>query len=158
MGLRNRQTREELTGWTDEQYADFLDDVAEYGLPKACDDRVMTQGAMVRWIAASEARIADYGRALMVRAELAVHEGREIVDGATPDDVGVAKLRVNYRQWEASKWNRERYGERVKVESASAPTPDAGLIGFASELLRLVASRGPERVVEALPAVEEVRI
>lgn len=149
MGARNRMTRDSLAGLTDEDFEAFLDDVAEKGLREACDARIWTQSATLNWIAASETRSDLYGRALKVRAELSIHEGREIVDGATPDDVGVAKLRSSWRQWEASKWNRDRYGERVQVDKTVTIAADAGLIGFAGELLaRLSAPK--ERVVEAI--------
>ncbi len=144
MGRRNSATRRALEKITDEEFADFLDDVAEHGLKYACagehDCRDWTQSATVNWIRASEARSNLYGIALEVRAELAIHEGREIVDGATPDDVSVAKLRGNWRQWEAAKWNRARYGETVKVDHGGTIKFDAGLTVAIGDLLERAAT------------------
>lgn len=111
MGIRNRMTREALAKVDAEEFEAFLDDVADTSLREACESRVWTQSAVLNWISSDEGRSGAYSRALQVRAELAVHEGREIVDKATPEDVGVAKLRSGYRQFEASKWNRARYGD-----------------------------------------------
>lgn len=146
MGIRNRMTRDALRDLGDEEFGAFLDDVADSGLRVACESRQWTQSATLNWIAGSEKRAELYGRALKVRAELAIHEGREIVDGATPEDAGVAKLRSGWRQWEASKWNRERYGERVQVEKSVTLGVDAGLVGFAGELLAKMGGRVIESV------------
>lgn len=144
MGIRNSATRRALAKISDEEFESFLDDVAEHGLKYACagehDCRDWTQSATVNWIRASEARSNLFGIALEVRAELAIHEGREIVDGATPETVSVAKLRGNWRQWEAAKWNRARYGETLKVEHAGTLKIDAGLVMTMGELLERAAT------------------
>jgi len=60
-------------------------------------------------------RMEAYKTALEARADKEVHETLSIADCATPEDIGVAKLRVDTRKWAASKWDRDRYGESSKV-------------------------------------------
>lgn len=60
-------------------------------------------------------RMESYRTALEARADKEVHETLAIADGAKPEDIGVAKLRVDTRKWAASKWDRDRYGESSKV-------------------------------------------
>lgn len=153
MGIRNRMTRESLEKVDAEEFEAFLDDVACEGLRSACETRIWTQSATLNWIAKDEERSALYTRALQVRAEIAIHEGREIVDGATPDDVAVAKLRSGWRQWEASKWNRDRYGEKLDVKHGGAV---GGLTIVLAQLPPAEQEKvlSPERVVATQVAQE----
>ena len=68
-----------------------------------------------RWLNA-EGRMEAYRVALEARADKEAHDVLHIADGATAEEVGVAKLRVDARKWAASKWDRERYGEASKVQ------------------------------------------
>ena len=68
-----------------------------------------------RWLNA-EGRMEAYRLALEARADKEAHDVLHIADGATAEEVGVAKLRVDARKWAASKWDRERYGEASKVQ------------------------------------------
>lgn len=153
MGMRNRLTRESLEKVDAEEFEAFLDDVACEGLKAACESRLWTQSATLNWIAKDEERGRLYTRALQVRAEIAIHEGREIVDGATPDDVAVAKLRSGWRQWEASKWNRDRYGEKLDVKHGGAV---GGLTIVLAQLPPAEQEKvlSPERIVAADVAQE----
>lgn len=63
-----------------------------------------------KWLSA-ENRMEQYLLALEARADAEVHETIGIADGATPEDVGVAKLRVDVRKWAASKWGKRMYGD-----------------------------------------------
>lgn len=67
-----------------------------------------------RWLNA-EGRMESYRVALEARADKEAHDVLHIADGATAEEVGVAKLRVDARKWAASKWDRDRYGESSKV-------------------------------------------
>lgn len=67
-----------------------------------------------KWLS-DGSRMDSYRLALEARADKEVHETLEIADCATPEDIGVAKLRVDTRKWAASKWDRDRYGESSKV-------------------------------------------
>ena len=128
-------TRESLGKLGEEEFEAFLDDVTEVGLKKACEARIWTVGATLNWLEASDDRKLAFERALRARAEIRFHEGGEIVDSASPDDVAVAKLRSAWRRDEAKVWSRERYGDRVAVDKAVTVGVDAGLIGFAGALL-----------------------
>lgn len=146
MGIRNRMTRESLDRLPDEEFAAFLDDVSSEGLRRACEDRAWTMSATLNWIAENEARQSRYDFALKVKAELIAHECLDIVDEDTDKDaVPGAKLRADTRLKLASKWNRDRYGEAVKVQHAGAVRLDAGLVVAMGELLER-ASTG--RLVE----------
>jgi len=80
-------------------------------------------------------------------------EGLEIVDGATPETVGVAKLRSEYRKDLSIAMNKPLFGPTLKVERSVSVTVDAGLLGFASELLLRKSNRIPV-TIEAEPAQE----
>lgn len=57
-----------------------------------------------------------YARAREDQADYLADRIVEIADGATPDDVQVAKLRVDARKWTAAKLKPRKYGERVTNE------------------------------------------
>lgn len=153
MGIRDSMTRDTLSRLTEEGFDEFLDDVVCDGLRAACERRFWTQGATLRWIAKDEERSSQYSKALQVRAEIAIHEGREIVDSATSDDVNVAKLRSGWRQWEASKWNRERYGEKLDVKHQGAVGGLTIVVAQLSDADQALI-RSPERVVEGFAELE----
>lgn len=122
------------------------------------------KGRFVEWFTTTHADL--YDAALKVRAAdmaleaLAISdEQAEVVkeNGETYDpDVGRDKLRIDTRLKLASKFDRMRYGETVRVERSVMIGIDAGLLGKASELLRLVSSGRPMRVIEgeSSPAAE----
>lgn len=87
---------------------------------------------------------ARYEAALAGRADDLMHETLEIADSvrgtAEAAEVSAAKLAVETRQKLAAGWNRDRYGETLRVERPAETPSDAGLLGFASELLKLVKS------------------
>ncbi len=155
MGRRNSQTRKDLEKLSDDDFRDFLDDVADLGLKGACElnGRDWTQSATVNWIKANTERSRLYGIALEVRAELAIHEGREIVDGATPETAGVAKLRGNWRQWEAAKWNRQTYGDKVDVAHTGNVTVE--IVRFADIPVLTIPKAGGD-FEKGLPAPKDV--
>jgi len=113
---------------------------AVWGCPK---------GAFVRWY------MEDYGdlydAALKVRAADLAVEALDISDeqalavnaqGREFDpDVARDKLRIDTRKWVASKFDRARYGESVRVERNTAVVIDSGLVGFARELLNHIDTR-----------------
>lgn len=87
---------------------------------------------------------ARYEAALAARADDLMHETIEIADSVRktkiPARVGAAKVAIEARQHVAAGWNRDRYGETLRVERPAETPSDAGLLGFASELLKLVKS------------------
>ena len=70
----------------------------------------------LRAILENEARAAQYDAVLRAAAEKYAHELVEIADGAKPEEVRHAKLRMEARQWTASRWHRARYGDAVTVD------------------------------------------
>lgn len=60
-----------------------------------------------------------------------------------PARVAAAKLAIEARQVYAAKADRERFGDVVRIEKEIKVTADAGLIGVAGDLLRLVKKPAP---------------
>lgn len=107
------------------------------------------KGRLAEWFTTQHADL--YDAALKVwAADLAV-SALEASLAATPEDVAVRKLQADVALKLASKFDRVRYGETVRVEKEIRVTADAGLLGFAGELLKKVKApieRAP-RVIEA---------
>lgn len=107
---------------------------------------------------------ARYEAALAARADDLMHETLEIADSVRktkiPARVGAAKVAIEARQALASGWNRERYGETLRMERAPETPSDVGLLGFASELLKLVKTGAApaERLVGEGSAAEPVAL
>lgn len=111
-----------------------------WGVPK---------GRFVEWFTTTHGDL--YDAALKVRAaDLALDALQASLD-ATPDDVSVRKLQADVALRLASKFDRARFGETVRVEKSVTFGVDAGLLGTASELLRLVSSGRPLKDIECLP-------
>ena len=108
------------------------------------------RGRFVEWFTTEHAEL--YEAALKVRAaDLALDALRAAME-ATPETVGVQKLKADVSLKLASKFDRARYGESMRLEKSVAIGVDAGLLGFARDLL--LQGRAL-RVVEALPEPEE---
>ena len=103
-----------------------------------------------------------YEAARKAWADSKMDEAIEIADTvpADRDEVAKAKLRVDTRTNQAKAYHRERWGERLQVEKNVTLTADPGLIGSASELLRIATEKRKPVVVDAevvphvLPAPE----
>lgn len=116
----------------------------------------LPKGRFVEWFSTQHSDL--YDAALKVRAADLALEALEISDeqnevvtesGKTFDpDVARDKLRVDTRLKLAAKWDRQRYGDSVRVEKSVSVTADAALVGLASDLLKKVRST-PRRVLEA---------
>lgn len=115
-------------------------------------------GRLAQWIVEDTDRTAKYEAALRIWADALAQEAIAIADeqkeaekpgGGTYDpEVGRDKLRIETRLKIASKWDRARYGDKVQMEHSSTPSPDAGLLTAAADLLKLVVKREP-RVINA---------
>lgn len=92
-----------------------------------------------KWLSV-EGRMESYRLALEARADKEVHETIAIADGATEKDVQVSKLQVEVRKWAASKWDRNRYGDKVEITHKIVPV-----------LNIITAPAIEEKVVEAVP-------
>jgi hypothetical protein len=88
-----------------------------------------------------------YESILAARADAMANEALEIADRVEPERgaVAKAKLQVDTRQMLASRWDRERYGERIQVEKSVNVSVDVGLLGKAAELLQVA---GGGRLIE----------
>jgi len=98
-----------------------------------------------------------YEAALAGRADDLMHETLEIADSVRGTDeaaqVSAAKLAVETRQKLASGWNRERYGETLRVEKTVTHEVDAGLVGTIKDLMR--AGKRPRVTVDNAPGQVE---
>lgn len=119
------------------------------------------KGEFIRWFQAEHADL--YEAALQAVTDEMIFEAKRLLDGATEEQAALVKVRVDGYLKLAAKWHRARYGESVRVDKTVTVTADAGLLGFAGGLLRLVATQRPaEKVIsgeaggeaEALPLVE----
>lgn len=95
------------------------------------------RGQFVRWFTESYSDL--YDAALKVHAADLAMEAISIADA--DGDVPRDKLRVDTRKWVASKFDRDRYGEAVKVSRDVSISIDAGLVGFARDLLDHIDTR-----------------
>ncbi len=91
----------------------------------------------------------------MLAAERAV-DAWEAALAATPEDVAVRKLQADVALKLASKFDRARYGETVRVEKTVSVGVDAALLSTAAALLdrvRAPALPAPERELNPLPVL-----
>lgn len=104
------------------------------------------KGRFMEWFTSEQAPLYDL--ALKVRAADLALEAMQAALEATPQDVAVRKLQADVALKLAAKFDRARYGESVRHETAVTVGVDAGLLGAASDLLALAASRlAPEKVI-----------
>lgn len=61
-----------------------------------------------------------YARAREARADAIFDEIFGIADEATPEDVNVARLKVDTRKWALSKMQPKKYGDKLDVEHSGA--------------------------------------
>lgn len=134
----------------------------------ACVVLKMPYTLMHAFVLGDEKLRARYDAVLAAKADDMMHESLKIARGVRktniPARVSAAKLEVETMHAVASKWDRDRYGETLRVEKAVTIGVDAALLGTASELLRLVAGGRPMKVIEgeavhaaeALPPAEDV--
>lgn len=122
-------------------------------LEKIAKEWRVPKGRFVEWFSTEHADL--YDAALKVRAADLALDAMDEALAATPEDVSVRKLRADVALKLASKWDRARYGETVRVEKSITVGADAGLLGAAGELLRLVSTR---RTTEKLIVPDTVSI
>ena len=127
---------------------------AKMAFRNACFGLKLPYTVMYAYVDGQPELKARYDAFLKSKADLLAHEALEDVAAAMDKDTAaVAKVRADTKLRIAEKWDRERYGERVQIDRApQVPGGDAALLGFASELLKLVREREP-RVLEQEGAV-----
>jgi hypothetical protein len=72
----------------------------------------VTRRSLTEWIEDNEELHTRYKRARGQASHALVEAALKCADDATPETASVAKLRIQARQWTASHWNREAYGEQ----------------------------------------------
>ena len=90
--------------------------------PEVCQGMGLSWGAVLAWVNDDVERMDKSKAALEVRAHLLAEDALRIADGAEPENVSVAKLRVDTRKWVASRLNPKWYGEHTKVEHTGTVT------------------------------------
>lgn len=70
---------------------------------------------------------AQYAHAREAQADNEFDEIRSIADAATPEDVAVARLRIDARKWRAGKLRPKVYGDKLDLTHAN---PDGSAITF----------------------------
>ena len=119
-------------------------------LKEICRSRNLPYSKVAQWICENEGVLRRYEAALALWADALAQESVALAAAATPETVNVAKLRIATHLKLAGKWDRERYGERLKVEGAVRVPVDAGLMGLAGELLARIAARSAERSAQGM--------
>jgi len=140
-----------------------LDEVRESGMVGLEGGRWTNAGA-IGWIRGNDERSAEYDLALQDFAHKVALECLPIADtefSVGPDgeilrdNLGVPvrtdtqrdRLKTDVRLKLAGKWDRQRYGEHVKVEKTTTVVDDGLLLAGMVELLKL-AGKPDERVIE----------
>lgn len=68
-----------------------------------------------KWLKGKDDRFKAYCLSLEAKADAIAHDTLRDAAEATPEDVQVAKLRIDTKKWAASRWDRDRYGDQSKV-------------------------------------------
>ena len=158
-GSARYQEREWLRSQPAEWWEDVFDRIACGEKPSEVVKQYCVRFAMFgRVLEEDLTRKMEYEAALRIAADGYAFETLEILDGATVEDIAVAKARSDGRWKLASRMNRDRWGERVLVEQKMSVTVDAGLVGFAGELLARLSAPREERVVATITQETEAQI
>ena len=121
------------------------------GLRAICrEEHIPGRQTVMDWLNSPGAQFdefrAKYARARELQGDLLDEQIQQVADVATPEDVQVAKLRVETMKWRASKLNPKKYGDKIDMNHS-------GNIGhMLAETLR---SRRSNRLeLAAIPALE----
>lgn len=102
--------------------------------------------SVMLWLEQRPAFSHMYARAKEAQADFMADQIVEISDDATPEDVQVAKLRVDARKFVAMKLKPRKYGERVMAEHSgpeggAIPLTVPNLVSMSDEQLRRFAEQ-----------------
>ena len=88
------------------------------GLPKLCNlyDDMPALATIQRWRYKNETFRVKYAHAKLLQADLLAEQCLDISDNSTPEEVAVARLRVDSRKWLASKLLPKQYGDKLLLE------------------------------------------
>lgn len=82
------------------------------------DDWLPSERTFYKRLSDDAAFAQKYARAREAQGHFEADEIRAIADAATPEDVQVARLRVEARKWRASKLAPKVYGDKLEVSGA----------------------------------------
>ena len=86
-------------------------------LRKICERPGMPPSRTVhRWLQENDEFCQQYARAREAQADYLLDDILDIADIATPEDVQVAKLRVEARKWYITKVAPKKYGDKITQE------------------------------------------
>lgn len=86
------------------------------------DDGLPNQDTFYKRVNNDEGFAEKYAYAREVQAHNEIQEILEIADVATPEDVAVARLRIDARKWRASKLAPKKYGDKLDVHHGGSFT------------------------------------
>lgn len=96
-------------------------------------------GEVMKWILTNPERKRRYDEADGIRGIVRVDRARQLVDDETADPAYKKEV-VEFTKWEASKVNREKYGDKVTVESTRTTVDIKMLIEQRTQRLQNLAS------------------
>lgn len=79
------------------------------------DDFLPSETTFYKRLSSDAAFAEKYARAREAQAHREADEIRAIADMATPEDVQVARLRIDARKWRASKMAPKVYGDKTEI-------------------------------------------
>lgn len=96
---------------------DILERISEgESLRSICSDKGMpAKSAVMRWLTEDPEFQDQYARAREAQADTLFDEILGIVDGAKPEDVAAARLRMDARKWMAGKLRPKKYGDKLAI-------------------------------------------
>lgn len=107
---------------------DLFDEICERiadgeSLRSICDDKQMpSRTSVFKWLSNSAELANQYARAREEQADAIFDDVKDIADMAKPEDVQVARLRIDARKWMAGKLRPKKYGEKLELSgNAEAP-------------------------------------
>lgn len=101
----------------------------------ARDDVMPDHATLWRWIGDNDDFASAVDRARAKGCDALIDQTLEIADSTTAVDSPAARLRMQARQWIASKWRPDRYGDRVAVEHSGTVALDPGQLAARLEAL-----------------------
>lgn len=86
-----------------------------------------SKATIMRWLNEDEEFQDQYARAKEEQADVLFEDVLEIADMATPEEVAVARLRIDARKWMAGKLRPKKYGDKLDLTHGN---PDGTAITF----------------------------
>ena len=86
-----------------------------------------SKATVMRWLNEDEGFQDQYARAKDEQADVFFEDVLSIADLATPEDVAVARLRIDARKWMAGKLRPKKYGDKLDLTHGN---PDGTPITF----------------------------